>query len=104
MTKDPKLHPGACTCPACLPDLWAAGIKGSKPPGEMINSEWYRGCRLPSGHEGECSASLAPQEQHPLNDEHGFRHSSRCARWFTPAFEVVRRACDCGVENGDGDV
>ena len=24
-------HAGACTCPACAPDLWAAGIKGSAP-------------------------------------------------------------------------
>jgi hypothetical protein len=55
-------HPIGCMChychyyrkhPQCKPE------KACTPPcgnPVMINAERYRGCRLPSGHEGECSA------------------------------------------------
>jgi len=77
-TKD--RHSAPCTCPACAPALWAAGIKGVRQPEK---------------------ASDLPIRA-PLSDENGVIHSSTCARWFTPAGEVVRLACDCGAVNGKG--
>lgn len=49
----------------------ACPVKATAPPVPacanpvMINSEWYRGCVLPSGHEGDCSAQKSSARPEP---------------------------------------
>jgi hypothetical protein len=55
-----------CECAECRGIRERSAEKAPPPPcgnPVMINSEWYRGCRLPSGHEGECNAQNGEESQ-----------------------------------------
>jgi hypothetical protein len=54
------IDPYKAKCRVCYEffDLPLQPEKASAPPcgnPVMVNTEWYRGCRLPSGHDGDCS-------------------------------------------------